>query len=266
MSGVVLEAALRRDRYVVAAALMLVTAMAWAYVGWLAAGMDMDMTPEQMAAMAAPAFKPWTPTYFALMLLMWVVMMVGMMTPSAAPMILLYARVGRQAATQGKPFAATGWFAAGYLLAWAGFSVAATLAQWFLERAMLLSSMTEIASNLLGGILLVAIGIYQWTPLKYACLDQCQSPLSFIQQHGGFRREASLSMRLGAMHGAYCVGCCWALMALLFVGGVMNLLWIAAITILVLLEKIVRAGRTLPRVAGIGLIVAGIWLLVNPPV
>ena len=269
MPDAVLEVALRRDRYIVAAALAVVTSLAWAYILWLATSMvgtgsdmgDMNMNPGDMGAMMGTAFRPWALADFGFVLAMWAVMMVGMMTPSAAPVILLYARVGRQAAAQGRPFAATGWFAAGYLLVWAGFSLAATCAQWLLERAILLTPMMTSTSSIFGAILLIAIGVYQWTPLKYACLAQCQAPLSFIQRHGGFRPEAFASLQTGALHGAYCVGCCWALMALLFVGGVMNVLWIAGITIMVLLEKIIPAGRLIPRVAGVAFITAGIWLL-----
>lgn len=259
---------LRRDRTIVAVALFFVVIIAWAYTFWLAHDMnarmggmaDMKMSPEEMADML-PVLQPWTVADTGFMLLMWAVMMIGMMTPSAAPIILLYARVGRQAATQGQPFAATGWFAAGYLLAWLGFSVVATFAQWLLERAALLTSMMNSASNIFGGVVLIAAGIYQWTPLKYACLSQCQSPISFIQRHGGFSSTISGSLKLGAWHGAYCVGCCWALMALLFVGGVMNVLWIAVITIMVLLEKLLPGGRIFPRSAGLVLATAGMYLI-----
>jgi len=252
-----LEALLRRDRLIVAAALAAITALSWAYLLWLAGAMGMD------AGMAmAPALRPWDLTRFEYMFVMWAVMMVGMMTPSAAPMILLYARVGRQARERGKPLAATAWFAAGYLLAWTAFSLAATLGQWALERALLLSPMMASTSATFGGLLLIAAGIYQWTPAKNACLRRCQSPLQFIQAHGGFRRDAPGSLAVGFHHGLYCVGCCWALMALLFVGGVMNLLWIAAIAIFVLVEKLIPPARWLPRAAGAALTAAGAWYLV----
>jgi predicted metal-binding membrane protein len=198
---------------------------------------------------------------FLLVLTMWAVMMVGMMTPAAAPMILIYAKVARQAALQGHPFAATGWFAAGYLLCWIGFALLATAAQWALERGTLLAPTTARASGALGGLVLLAAGLYQLTPLKNACLSQCQSPLFFIHRHGGFRPDALGSFRLGATHGAYCVGCCWALMTLLFVGGVMNVLWIVGLTALVLLEKLSPPGRILPVLVGCGLSAAGAWLL-----
>jgi predicted metal-binding membrane protein len=268
MSSQPIEFVLRRDRAVIVAALVVITGLAWAYVAWLAndmamGGMDMTgfrMIPAGMGLMM-PASAPWQPIEFTFMFVMWVVMMIGMMTPSAAPMVLLYARVGRQAVMQGNPFANSNWFFGGYLLAWVAFALVATLAQWAVQRASLLTPMMESASAIFGSALLIAAGLYQWTPLKYACLRQCQSPLQFIQRHGGFRRDAKGSLGLGIRHGAYCVGRCWALMALLFVGGVMNLLWIAALAIFVLLEKVIPAGRMIARVAGGVLVAAGGWLL-----
>ena len=260
----VLEKALRHDRYAVALALLAITALAWVYLLRLAADNAMPgMDAADMGMLMPP--RAWTSADIGFVLLMWIVMMVGMMTPSAAPMILLYARVGRQAALQGKPFAAMGWFAAGYLCAWTGFSVAATSVQWLLERLALLSPMMTSTSIYFNGIILIAIGIYQWTPWKYACLAQCQAPFSFIQRHGGFRPEAMRSLRLGVVHGAYCVGCCWALMALLFVGGVMNTLWIASIALLVLAEKMLPVARFIPRLTGLACIVGGVWLLSRLP-
>jgi predicted metal-binding membrane protein len=268
MADVAIEAVLRRDRAIVAAALVILTALAWAYVWWLAAdmemgGMDMSgfrMIPAGMGLMM-PAYAPWTAMEFAFVFVMWVVMMIGMMTPSAAPMILIYARVSRQAAQQAKPLAASAYFAAGYLVTWIGFALVATPAQWALERAALLTPMMAGASDILGGVVLIAAGLYQWTPLKDACLRQCQAPWWFIQRHGGFRPDARGALALGVRHGSYCIGCCWALMALLFVGGVMNVLWIAAIAILVLAEKVTPAGRVISRTAGAGLFAGGAWLL-----
>ena len=268
MSSQPIELVLRRDRAVIVAALVVITGLAWAYVVWLAndmsmGGMDMTgfrMIPSGMGLMM-PASAPWQPIEFMFMFLMWVVMMIGMMTPSAAPMVLLYARVGRQAVTQGKPFASCNWFFGGYLMAWVAVAVAATLVQWALQHASLLTPMMESANLIFGGVLLIAAGLYQWTPLKEACLRQCQAPLLFIQRHGGFRRDAIGSLGLGIRHGTYCVGCCWALMALLFVGGVMNLLWVAGLTIFVFFEKIIPAGRIIARVAGGVFVAGGAWLL-----
>jgi predicted metal-binding membrane protein len=263
-----LEAVLRRDRGIVLAALAIITAIAWADLAWLADDMamgGMDMTGFRMIpagrSLMMPASEPWQRIEFGYVFAMWVLMMIGMMTPSVAPMILIYARVGRQAATQAKPFAASGWFAAGYLLAWTSFSLVATSLQWALERAALLTPMMESASNILGAIVLILAGLYQWTPLKEACLAYCQSPLRFIQQQGGFRGDRGGAVALGFRHGIYCIGCCWALMALLFIGGVMNLLWIAALAILILLEKLTPLGRVVARIAGAGFIACGVWML-----
>jgi predicted metal-binding membrane protein len=262
-----LETLLRRDRLIVASALVLIAALAWAYMLWLAADMSMGgmemrgfrMVPAGLGIMA-PAAAPWSGVEFALVFVMWAVMMVGMMAPSAAPMILLYARAGRQQQISGKPFAATGWFAAGYFLAWAGFSLAATLVQWLLERAALLDARMASSNVLLGAAVLIATGIYQWLPIKDRCLAQCQSPIRFLMTHGGFRSTVRGCLRLGFLHGTYCVGCCWILMAILFVVGVMNVLWIAGLAVLVLLEKLTPRGRWVGRVAGVGCLVAGVWM------
>ena len=252
-SGSALEAVLRRDRAIVIGALAALAILAWLYLASLAAMPAMEgMAPAVAQRTAKDALAT---------LAMWAVMMVGMMAPSVAPMILIYARVARQAESRGTPFAAAGWFALGYFLAWIGFAAAATALQYGLERTLLVSPMVAAATPWFGGALLVAAGIYQWTPLKNACLTLCQSPLQFIQRHGGFRGARGGSIALGLRHGLYCIGCCWALMLLLFVGGVMNLLWIAAIGALVLAEKLVP-GRLFQRLVGIALIAAGVILLV----
>jgi len=264
---------LRRDRLAVAAALIVVTLLAWAYLLWLSAQMAADgmtamadMPGMDMSAMAgamAPSIRAWAPADFAFMFAMWAVMMVGMMTPSVAPMLLLYAGVGRKAAESGTPFASTGWFFAGYLAVWTAFSALATLAQWALTALALLTPMMATSSATLGGIVLITAGLYQWTPLKETCLRSCQAPLAFLMAHGGFRDQPLGALRLGIAHGGYCLGCCFALMALLFVGGIMNVLWIAGLTILILLEKIVPAGLLIPRISGALIGAAGIWLLVQ---
>jgi predicted metal-binding membrane protein len=240
MNSSALEGVLRRDRAIIIGALAVLTALCWLDVVRLANDMwmgGMDMTGYRMIpagqGLMMPPNAPWQPIEFGYVFVMWVVMMIGMMTPSAAPMILIYARVGRQAAGEGQPFAASAWFAAGYLLSWAVFSMAATAAQWALQRAALLTPTMETANHILAGLILIGAGLYQWTPLKSACLSHCQTPLAFIMRYG-FRREPIAALALGVRHGLYCIGCCWAVMALLFVGGVMNLLWIAALSVLVL--------------------------------
>lgn len=242
-------------------------ALAWAYLFWISAAMSMGgmnmsgfrMIPAGFAWMA-PAAMPWSALELALVFLMWTVMMIGMMTPSATPMLLIYARVARQAVAQNKPFAATAWFAAGYVLAWIAFSLIATALQWWLDRAALLNPAMAVVNARVGAAVLIAAGIYQWTSIKGACLQYCRSPLAFIQRHGGFRPDALGALQVGTRHGIYCVGCCWTIMLLLFIGGVMNVIWIAGIAGLVLLEKLAPFGRGLARVAGAGLVVAGAWL------
>jgi predicted metal-binding membrane protein len=260
-----LEAILRRDRTIVLAALTAVILMSWAYV-LAGAGMGMtafDMSSLElalgrakpmamgggaMAAMATPA--GWTLGYAGIMVVMWWVMMIAMMLPSAAPMILLYAAIDRRQRSAGRtvPLPA-GIFAAGYIAAWGGFSVIATASQWGLEHVGILSpKMMNTTSLLFAGVLLVAAGIYQLSPLKRACLSHCRSPLQFLT--GYWRSGRWGAFRMGVEHGAFCLGCCWGLMALLFLGGVMNLYWIAGLALLVGIEKLVPAGDVLAKVIG----------------
>lgn len=282
MGDTALEAVLRRDRAVVTAALVVIAVLAWAYVLWLA-GMvmpgsavpggagdlaatdmsNMDMGATDMGATVAPGFRAWATADFAFIFTMWAVMMVGMMTPSVAPMLLLYAGVGRKAQADGRPIASTGWFFTGYLTVWVVFSIVATGAQWLLARLALLDPSMAAGSAILGGLVLIAAGLYQWTPMKGVCLRQCQAPIAFLVSHGGFRSAPLGALRLGIDHGAYCLGCCWALMALLFVGGVMNVLWIAGIAILVLLEKTVPTGQLIPRISGMLMAAAGTRLILG---
>ena len=254
-----MEAVLKHDRAIVLAALIALAALAWAHVLWLSTGMAAAPAPmpDMPGMIMAPALQSWGGAELLTAFAMWTTMMAGMMLPSAAPMILLYVRVARQGEKQGKPFASAAWFAGGYLLAWTGFALAASLAQAALLQAAVISPMLASTSLAFGGIVLIAAGLYQWTPLKDACLAFCQGALQFIQSHGGFKRGAAPSLRLGLTHGLYCVGCCWALMALLFVVGVMNLLWIAALALWVLWEKIVPLGKVMPRTLGLVLILAG---------
>jgi predicted metal-binding membrane protein len=263
-------AVLRRDRIVIVLALALLAALAWSYLLWLSADMDMggmDMTgfrmiPSGMALMV-PAHTPWLPIEFAFVFVMWVVMMVAMMTPSSVPMFLMYARVGRQTAERGRPLAATAWFATGYFLVWTAFALLVTLAQWAFERAALLDFKMASTDTVIAGLLFVAAGSYQWTNLKDICLAECRTPYAFLIRHGGFHHDAAGCLMIGLRHGAYCVGCCWALMPLLFVGGAMNVLWIVLIALLVLLEKVTSFGRQIALLAGGVLVAAGASLLLT---
>lgn len=253
-----MDKALNRDRLVVLAALAAVVALAWAYLVYVVFAQPvMDMDAAAMAAMPPP---DWDAGYFAATLAMWMVMMVGMMLPSAAPAVLLFDALQRQGgAARRRDRHATALFAAGYVVAWSAFSVLATTTQWGLSTAMLLSAMMTSKSAIFAGLLLVVAGAYQFTSLKIACLSQCRSPAEFLVRH---RRPGALGPPLmGLQHGVQCIGCCWALMALLFVFGVMNLLWVAALAIFVFLEKLTPAGPRVGRIGGILMVCTGLALM-----
>lgn len=201
---------------------------------------------------------PWQATDVFLAFAMWAVMMVGMMTPSAAPVALLFAGMRRGVGAHPLPAVVVA-FGAGYLLIWVFFSAVAALAQWPLHQAALLSPMMTTSSARLGGAILIAAGIYQLTPLKGTCLTHCRSPLGFLMSH--WRDGTAGALRMGVAHGTYCLGCCWALMGVLFVVGVMNLLWVAALAIFVLMEKVGPAGMLVARAAGVAIIAAGVYRL-----
>ena len=260
-----LEIVLKRDRALVAAALAALMLLAWAYIVYLArsmGGMDDGGGMMDMGAVAGPRWAVWGVADFTLMFLMWAVMMAAMMLPSAAPMLLAFAAVNRRRRENRGPFVPTGIFLGGYLLVWGVFSLAATGAQWGLNAVALLSPSMALAgfSPLLGGVLLLAAGVFQWTPLKHACLRHCRTPMGFLT--ADWREGRGGALRMGLQHGGYCLGCCWALMALLFVLGVMNLLWIIALSALVLAEKALPGGLWIGRLAGVGLAVWGLGLIV----
>lgn len=258
---------LKRDRLVVGIALAVLAALAWAYLLWLNSTMTAlqpGMTmPMNMPGMMIPMKPPgaWDPAHLGFLFAMWAMMMVAMMTPAVAPVVLIYAFFSRQARVQGTPFASASWFAGGYLFAWTAFALVAALAQYELERAMALSATMRIADRFAAGAVLVVAGLYQWTPVKDACLSQCTAPVSFIQRHGGFQPTADGSFRLGFLHGLYCIGCCWVLMALLFVAGVMNIAWIVVLAAVVIAEKNLPGGRSIARGVGLGAIAAGLWVI-----
>jgi predicted metal-binding membrane protein len=270
-----LESVIRRDRVVVITALFAVIALSWAY---LLAGAGMGMSALEMtrmsqlgmargvseggmAGMAMMTPAVWTPGYAVLMFFMWWVMEVAMMLPSAAPMILLFATVNRKQRDTGHPYVATSIFAMGYLAAWAGFSLVAVILQWGFERTGILSPILVATNAIFGAFLLLAAGVYQLAPIKHACLRHCRSPLAFLSSH--WRRGARGALRMGLLHGAFCVGCCWFLMGLMFFGGLMNLYWIAGLALFVLFEKTVAAGHWLGYATGVALLVWGAGILAH---
>jgi predicted metal-binding membrane protein len=186
-------------------------------------------------------------------------MMIAMMTPSVAPLILMFAKVNRQRKQQDRPFVNTFYLMAGYFLVWAGFSLAATFLQWLLQQVSMLNPEMKTTNKILGGLILIATGIFQFTPLKQTCLKYCRTPLDFLLHQWKEGRKGAL--RMGILNGFYCVGCCWLLMALLFVAGIMNLLWVALIAIFVLVEKLTLGIKWIPYVAGMILVGYGVLLL-----
>lgn len=276
-----LESVLRRDRLVVVIALVAVIVLSWVYV---LAGAGMGMSAFEMTRMTQPvgvidSTQPsmqgmsmggtavggtmvtgaWTVGYAVVIFFMWWVMMFGMMLPSAAPLLLLFARMMRKEKDKGAPYVPTGVFALGYVIMWAAFSAIATGAQWGLEASGLLSGIMVGTSAVLGAGLLIAAGVWQLTPWKNACLRHCRSPIGFLSAH--WRPGRTGAFKMGLVHGAFCLGCCWFLMALLFYGGVMNLYWIIGLALYILIEKLLPAGARIGQLTGVILIAWGAMLL-----
>jgi len=272
MSTSAVETLLRKDRAIVAAGLVATTLLAWLY---LLTGAGTGMSPAAMTSlkvlgrMAMPMPMSmngggWSVSYWLIMLAMWWVMMIAMMLPSAAPAVLLYARVRRHGREDETASAApTAAFVLGYLVAWLAFSAVATALQAGLEKIGLIDRMMMWSTDrTLTAAFLLAAGIFQLSPLKSVCLEHCRSPVEFLTRH--WRTGSLGALRMGMHHGAFCVGCCWLLMALLFAGGVMNLIWIAGLTILVLVEKLAPHGGRTAKAIGLLLIVAGTYVLLAP--
>jgi predicted metal-binding membrane protein len=245
----------RRDRLIISIALVLVTALAWAYLIRLDHEMSASMEHDTMMAdMGMSIDRHWTVADVFFTFAMWAVMMVGMMAGAAAPVLLLFGAMRRARGERGVSLDVL-TFGSGYLLVWVGFSACAALAQWALHEAAMLSPAMAASSPQLSGAILVAAGAYQLTPAKSACLTHCRSPLGFLMTH--WRDGTIGALRLGSRHGVLCLGCCWALMCVLFVVGVMNLVWVAALTAFVLIEKTGPFGAVLARVAGAAMVGIG---------
>ena len=276
-----LESVLRRDRLVVVIALVAVIVLSWVYV---LTGAGMDMSAFEMTRMSQPVGMSdsnkssmqgmsmestavsgmmvtggWSVGYAVVIFFMWWVMMFGMMLPSAAPLLLLFARMMRKEKKKGAPYVPTGVFALGYLVMWAAFSAIVTGAQWSLESSGLLSGIMVGTNAVLGAALLIAAGVWQLTPLKNACLRHCRSPIGFLSAY--WRPGRAGAFRMGLVHGAFCLGCCWFLMTLLFYGGVMNLYWIIGLALYILIEKLLPAGARIGQLTGVILIAWGATLL-----
>ncbi|MBA5776624.1 DUF2182 domain-containing protein [Stappia sp. F7233] len=260
------ERILLRDQMVTVTGLVLITGLSW---WWLLMGAGTGMSVTAMTTWSFPPperpsmVTDWTLAYAVTMVVMWWVMMIAMMTPSAAPMVLLYGTAHRHEAGRGKletAAAPTFAFFCGYLAAWLVFSVVATGLQWALELAGLVHAMLMWSiDRQFSGAFLIMAGAYQFSPFKQACLRHCRAPAVFLARH--YRRGTAGAFRMGLTHGLYCLGCCLLLMALLFVGGIMNLVWIAGLAILVLLEKLLPRGEAISRLAGVVFLVSGLWLM-----
>jgi predicted metal-binding membrane protein len=200
-----------------------------------------------------------TPAYAFMLFIMWWTMMLAMMLPSAAPAILTFGTLSRRFSEKGVAAAPISVFTAGYLAIWAGFSAAATALQLLTQDLVPLTGMMAVTSSVVGGALLLAAGLYQFSPLKSACLRKCQSPLMFFAQN--WRKGYAGALRMGFEHGVYCLGCCWVLMGLLFYGGVMELTWIIGLAVFVAAEKLLPAGPWLSRGSALVLIGWGLWIL-----
>lgn len=255
-----LESALKRDRVIVLFALTALAAVAWIYMLEEARGMEATGVCSCMGmAMSGPDAGRWPASQILPLFLMWAEMMVAMMIPSAAPMLLTFAMINRKKREQHQPFVSTGLFLLGYLVVWTVFSLAAAVAQWALHGAALLSPGMKSTSHGFGGALLIFVGIFQWTPYKRACLDHCRTPLQFLMSD--WREGKAGAVIMGLKHGAYCTGCCWLLMCLLFVVGVMSIFWIAVVTIFVLVEKVARFGPRCAHVSGLLFVAWGLWVI-----
>lgn len=251
------ESLLLRDRWLIGGSLVVAVALCWAWI----VPMARDMYGSMQGPSAWMMTETWDFTHLALLFAMWVVMMAGMMLPSAAPTLLLYAGVIRKSPGGGRARAHVCAFAGGYLLVWTAFSLIATGLQRLFAHWLLLSPMMAANGRGFGGLLLIVAGVYQFTSFKRACLESCRSPAAFIARH--WKRGVAGGFRMGAAHGLFCLGCCWALMLLLFVGGVMNLWWIGALTVFVLLEKLAPLGAQGGRLSGVLMVAMGLWHLAH---
>jgi len=255
-----LERVLRHDRAIVFAALAAITILSWLYLLRMAAMMNASASEKAMhAAMGMPEMAEWGTSELIMLFLMWTVMMIAMMLPSAAPIILLVVGTYRRRGTRPRIFTLA--FGSGYLTVWTAFSAVAATVQLALHRAAFLSPAMASNSTIAAGAMLLLAGTYQWLPIKRACLTHCRSPLDHLMRE--WREGVGGAFIMGLRHGLYCVGCCWALMILLFAAGVMNLLWVAVIAVFVLIEKLAPHGARLGRFAGAALIAWGGFLMVR---
>jgi predicted metal-binding membrane protein len=244
----------QRDQLLVFVSLLALVGLAWTYL------VVSDINMLEMSDMNM-GIAPWTAIDFIMMFLMWWIMMFGMMVPTVMRSVLIFMQITNRSAIRGRPVASSYWFVAGYMIIWTLFSGAITLLQWYLDQAALLSPMMISSSAYLGALLLLCAGLWQFSPLKDTCLRHCQSPIMYLARF--YRAGVLNALKLGIRHGLYCLGCCWLIMCLLFVGGVMNLIWIAAITLFVLAEKLTPAGHWTSHLGGLAMVLSGTVYLIS---
>ena len=242
----------KKEHYLVFLFLILLIIISWNYISSLSNSMG------SMKEMSMIQNKEWFFSDFLAAFVMWSIMMIAMMLPSAMPMILVFSAVNKKRSESGKSFVATWIFIFGYVLIWTSFSLIASLFQFILHNLSVISDGLKLMNPFAGGIMLIAAGIYQFTNIKDVCLKNCQSPLSFVLNYWKEGKIGALLM--GIKHGFYCIGCCWVLMALLFVAGIMNLLWIVIIALFIFLEKMIKI-KYLSKIAGVLLILGGIAMI-----
>jgi predicted metal-binding membrane protein len=258
-----IESVAQRDRLVIGIALAGIAGAAWFYLAHEAARFAETGVCQCAAVMiGGPDLAPWSPQTLLPLFLMWTEMMVAMMLPAVTPLVLLFSKVARSRAERGQPYVSTAFFVAGYFAVWTLFSLGATLAQWILHGAALLSPQMTATSSIVGGVLFIAAGAFQLSPLKNVCLSHCRSPLGFLMTD--WRDGEAGAFLMGWKHGLFCTVCCWLLMLLLFVVGVMNLLWIAVLAVFALAERITPKAWRLSQISGLILLCFGAWLVLSP--
>ena len=251
---------LKRDQLFIFLGIFILVIFSWIYLFYSSLTMPAETSESIIQDMVMPQVNNWNIHDVLALFVMWSVMMMAMMLPSATPMILIFSTVNKKRFEQGNGFVPTWIFLSGYILVWIGFSIIATITQWLLHYFALLSSDLKLIDPVVSGIILIAAGAYQFTSIKNVCLKNCQTPLGFIMGNWRYGKRGALIM--GLKHGLYCVGCCWVLMSLLFLAGIMNILWIALIAVFILIEKIVRRDRYVSYAAGFALMMLGSWLII----
>jgi predicted metal-binding membrane protein len=246
-----LEKSLSNDRLIVLAGIAIVSVIAWMHMA--------GMTFESGSLLSHHSGHHWSASTLLSHFIMWIVMMVAMMLPTAGPMILTFATISRGQKQKKQPYVNTFVFVFGYIIVSVGYSLLATFLQWWLYTHAMLTSLGASNSYILSGILLCVAGFYQWSNLKHACLRFCRNPFNFLM--GNWREGGTGALYMGLKHGLLCTGCCWALMALMFVGGVMNLLWMVVITAIILIEKVAPKGDRFAKIAGVAMITGGIYFI-----